>query len=225
MNPPHFSTAPYAVLWDLDGTLADTMVYHFRSWRDIFATEGRELTWHTFAASFGQRNDTALNSMLGIELSAAEVERISNRKEAGFRSLLRAEGLQFLPGVECWLAAGVARGWRQALVTSAPRPNVETMLEVLHLSDFFQVVVTGDDVTLGKPNPQPFLRAADLLAVPPARCLVIEDSPAGIEAARRAGMRSIAVGPAHAALPASLAVSSLENLAPDVLDALLGAML
>jgi HAD superfamily hydrolase (TIGR01509 family) len=212
---------PRAVLWDLDGTLADTMTCHFRAWREVLAGEGYALTWEAFAASFGQRNDTALSSMLGAELLPAEIERISAIKEERFRALVQEEGLQLLPGIASRLRTSRDAGWRQALVTSAPRANVETMLDVLGIGAFFGAVVTGDDVALGKPHPQPFLVAADALTVPTSRCIVVEDSPSGIEAARRAGMRSVAVGPAHASLPATLAAASLAGLPPDAFEALL----
>ncbi len=172
MHDAHSDPNPCAVLWDLDGTLTDTMTGHFRAWREVLADEGYALSWETFAASFGQRNDTALCSMLGTDLPASEVERISAIKEERFCALVREEGLELLPGVAARLRASQDAGWRQALVTSAPRTNAETMLDVLGIGEFFSVVVTGDDVALGKPHPQPFLMAADALNVPPSRCLV-----------------------------------------------------
>ena len=223
MYDSHPDPKQRAVLWDLDGTLADTMTYHFRAWREILAGEGHMLTWETFAASFGQRNDTALRSMLGAELPPDEAERISAIKEERFRALVREEGLELLPGVATRLLESRDAGWRQALVTSAPRANVETMLDVLGIGAFFGAVITGDDVALGKPHPQPFLAAAGALNVPPSRCIVVEDSASGIEGARRAGMRSVAVGPAHTALPATLAAASLADLPPGAFGALLAA--
>jgi len=221
MHDSHSDINPRAVLWDLDGTLTDTMTGHFRAWREVLEGEGYALSWEAFAASFGQRNDSALCSMLAIELLSGDVERISAIKEEHFRALVREEGLELLPGVAARLLASRDAGWRQALVTSAPRANAETMLDVLGIGAFFGTVVTGDDVALGKPHPQPFLAAADALKVPPLRCLVVEDSPSGIEAARRAGMRSIAVGPAHASLPATVAVASLADLPHDTFETLI----
>ena len=217
------ASIPRAVLWDLDGTLADTMTYHFHAWVATLAVEGYPLTWEAFARSFGQRNDTALNNMLSRELPAAEVTRISQAKETGFRDLVAGQGLQLLPGAESWLHACRAAGWRQALVTSAPAENVHVMVAALRIGEFFDVTVTGDDVTEGKPHPRPFLMAAERLAVTAARCIVVEDSPAGIEAANRAGMRSVGVGVAHAALPATIAIASLADLAPAALEGYLPA--
>jgi beta-phosphoglucomutase family hydrolase len=221
MHHAHSDPDPRAVLWDLDGTLTDTMTSHFRAWREVLAGEGYELNWAAFAASFGQRNDTALRSMLGSEISDPDIERISAIKEARFRALVRQDGLQLLPGVASRLQSSRAAGWRQALVTSAPRANAEIMLDVLGIGEFFDAVVTGDDVTRAKPHPEPFLAAAAAVHVPPQRCLVVEDSPSGIEAASRAGMRSVAVGPTSASLPATLRVASLAELPPGAFDALL----
>ena len=89
---------------------------------------------------------------------------------------------------------------------------------------FFGTVVTGDDVTLSKPHSQPFLASADALNVPPFRCVVVEDSRSAIQAACRAGMRSVAVDPAHAALPATLAVASLTDLPPFAFEAFLATV-
>jgi len=224
MHDSHSDPNLRAVLWDLDGTLTDTMTSHFRAWREVLAGEGYALSWETFAASFGQRNDTALCSMLGTDLPASEVQRISAIKEERFRELVQEDGIQLLPGVAARLRASRDAGWRQALVTSAPRANAETMLEVLGIRVFFSAVITGDDVALGKPHPQPFLAAADALKVLPASCVVIEDSPSGIEAACRAGMRSVAVGPAHASLLATLRVASLADLPHDAFETLIASV-
>ncbi len=209
------------MLWDLDGTLADTMVCHFRAWCEVLAIEGHVVSWEVFARSFGQRNDSALGSMLGCDLTVEEAERISAQKEERFRAMVRAEGLRLLPGVASRLDASRAAGWRQGLVTSAPRANVDTMLAALGISAYFDVVITGDDVACGKPDPEPFLLAAERLQAPPSRCVVVEDSSSGIEAARRAGMPSVAVGPAHTALPATLKAATLAELAPDAFATLL----
>jgi len=109
MHDSHSDINPRAVLWDLDGTLTDTMTGHFRAWREVLEGEGYALSWEAFAASFGQRNDSALCSMLAIELLSGEVERISAIKEEHFRALVREEGLELLPGVAARLLAASAR--------------------------------------------------------------------------------------------------------------------
>jgi HAD superfamily hydrolase (TIGR01509 family) len=209
-----------AVLWDLDGTLVDSEEFHWRSWRDTMRPEGVELTYAQFLASFGQRNDRILPAWLGPDVDAARIQRIGEDKETEYRRLAETHGLTPLPGAREWLDALRATGWKQAIASSAPRVNVELMLRVAGLADYFDAIVSAEDVTIGKPDPQVFLRAAAKLGVPPSRCIVVEDAAAGIDAARRAGMRSIGAK-ANGQLSADLFVRSLAELPPDAFDRLL----
>lgn len=210
-----------AVLWDLDGTLIDTVEYHWQAWRDTMAREGSTLTRARFLEAFGHRNDTALRVYFRPDLSDSEIVRIGEAKEACYRKLVRRGGVEVLPGVRNWLERLKRDGWRQALATSAPALNVEAILSVVDFARCFDAIVSADDVQFGKPDPQIFLTAAKKLGIAPARCIVVEDSPAGVEAARRAGMRSIGVPSSHQQLDASLVVTSLANLPLDAFDRLL----
>jgi len=209
-----------AVLWDLDGTLVDSEQLHWEAWRETMAAEGVPITWEQFKATFGQRNDSFVPLWLGAGATAERVARVGDAKEACYRRLVRERGLAPAPGAAARVRRLQVRGWRQAIASSAPRENVEVMLNALGLRDCFPAIVAAEDVTEGKPNPQVFLLAAERLGVPPQRCIVVEDAPAGIEAARRAGMRSIFVRGASA--PADLAVDSLTELPEDAFDRLLG---
>lgn len=203
-----------AVLWDLDGTLLDSEEYHWESWRDTMAAIGRPITRDQFLATFGLRNDEILPRWLGAGATLEEIARVSLEKERLYRALLRKGGVGPLPGAAEWVRRLNAEGWKQAIASSAPRQNVDVVLEVLGLGSFFQAVASAEDVTAGKPDPQVFLIAAARLGVPPAHCIVVEDAAAGIEAARRAGMRSIGVK-RNGALAADLAVQSLADLPDD----------
>jgi beta-phosphoglucomutase len=209
-----------AVLWDLDGTLVDSEEFHWRSWRDTLRTEGIELSYDQFRASFGQRNDRILAGWLGPAADPARLRRIGDDKEVEYRRLAETYGLEPLPGAREWLRALRAAGWKQAIASSAPRLNVETMLRVLHLDGYVDAMVSAEDVTTGKPDPQVFLTAAEKLSVAPARAIVVEDAGAGVEAARRAGMRSIGVTK-NGRLAADLVVASLADLPADAFDRLL----
>jgi HAD superfamily hydrolase (TIGR01509 family) len=205
----------------MDGTLLDSRKYHWLAWRATMAGEGVELSEAEFAATFGWRNDTILRRWFGAGIAAGEIVRIADNKEAHYRELLRTHGAQLLPGVDHWLKTLHATGWRQALATSAPPANVDAILGALHVGPFFDAIVHADHVTAGKPDPQVFLLAAERLSIAPPRCIVVEDAPAGVEGARRAGMKCIGVGPAHAALPADLTVPALDQLAEGAFAALL----
>jgi beta-phosphoglucomutase len=210
---------PRAVLWDLDGTLVDSEDYHWRSWRDAMAAEGIDLSYDRFLASFGLRNDRILRGWLGDSVDPARIQQIGDAKEAEYRRLAEREGLTPLPGAAEWTARLHADGWHQAIASSAPRLNVEVMLRVLHLDRYFNAIAAAEDVTIGKPDPQVFLRAAEHLGVPPSRCIVVEDAPAGIEAARAGGMRSIGVSQTKQ-LDADIFVRALDALPKDAFDRL-----
>ena len=210
-----------AVLWDLDGTLVDSAEYHWQSWCEALTAAGLTFDKDYLVATFGQRNDRILRHLLGPDATEAEIARIADEKEARYRVLVRKRGLDLLPGAELWLKRLRASGWRQALATSAPRANAATMVEVLGLAEYFGAVVAAEDVQHGKPDPEVFLLAAEKLAVPTYRCIVVEDAAAGVEGARSAGMRAIGVGARHAELGASVSVSSLADLPEDAFDELL----
>jgi beta-phosphoglucomutase len=212
--------SPRAVIWDVDGTLIDSGALHFEAWQEILRAEAFDLTYAQFHATFGQRNDGVLRAVLGPDLPDAEVERISRAKEELYRDLLRRRGIETLLGVRGWLDHLHRTGWRQGIASSAPHANLEAIIEILALDGYFDAVVSGDDVTHGKPDPEIFLLAACRLEVEAKRCVVIEDAPVGVEGARRAGMRSVGVLFAHDTLAADLVARSLADLSPGVLEQL-----
>lgn len=141
-------------------------------------------------------------------------------KERSYRDALGAQGLQPLPGAKRWVDALHRDGWKQAIASSAPLANIEAVLRVLDIGHEFEAIVSGDDVTAGKPDPHVFLLAAEKLRVAPARAIVVEDAAAGIEGARRAGMKSIGVNP-KLRLAADIYVQNLDSLEPGVWTSLL----
>jgi beta-phosphoglucomutase len=210
-----------AVLWDLDGTLVDSEDYHWRSWRDTMAVEGIPITRDEFLKTFGLRNDEILPRWLGASATPERIQKVADAKEERYRRLIREGGLDPLPGASEWLRRLHGHGWRQAIASSAPRKNVEVVLEVTGLSDCFQALVSAEDVTIGKPDPQVFLTAAWRLGATHTQCIVVEDAAAGVEAARRAGMRSIGVSRNETLLPADIGVTSLADLPLDSFERLL----
>jgi HAD superfamily hydrolase (TIGR01509 family) len=212
---------PRAVLWDLDGTIADSKEFHWRAWRDALAADGVRITYEQFLKSFGQRNDAILGAWLPGE-SAERIRGLGDAKEACFRQLVAAGPLEPLPGVVEWIARLAQAGWRQGIASSAPRANVETMAGALRLDRVMGALVSAEDVKRGKPDPEVFLATAGRLGAEPARSVVVEDAAAGIEAARRGGMRSIGVGGPEVAA-ADVHVSSLADLAPNAFDGLVPA--
>ncbi len=213
------ASAPRAVLWDLDGTLVDSTEYHWRSWQRPLADEGVHITKADFLASFGQRNDTILRGWLGEDADPARIRRVGDAKEASYREIIGAEGIAPLPGAAEWVRRLHRAGWRQAIASSAPRLNVEVVRRALGFEGVIETFVAAEDVHAGKPDPEVFLTAAARLQVLPARCVVVEDAAAGIEAARRAGMRCVGVG-GSAVAGADLTVGSLADLPPEAFERL-----
>ena len=208
------------VLWDLDGTLVDSAELHWLSWRDTMAAEGRPITYDQFVASFGQKNDRVLAGWLGADASPDWIRRIGDAKEQEYRRLALLHGLTPLPGAAEWIHRLHEQGWKQAIASSAPGANVQVMLQALGVAPDFDAIVSAEDVTAGKPDPQVFLRAADRLGLAPHQCIVVEDAAVGIEAARRAGIRTIGVS-RSVPLDADLAVTALTELPLDAFDRLL----
>jgi beta-phosphoglucomutase len=214
-------SSPRAVLWDMDGTLIDSAEYHWLTWRDALEAEGFALTRDEFASFFGQRNDTIVRRFLGADVAPSTIQRIGADKEAAYRRMVREHGIAPLPGVRAWLERLHRAGWKQAVASSAPPANIETLVEVLDLADVFQALASGEEVPHGKPAPDVFLHAAAQLGVPPSRSIVVEDAPAGVEAGRRGGMKTIGIASLHPVLAADIVVTSLEDLPEDAFDRLL----
>lgn len=205
------SSGPRAVLWDLDGTLADSREYHWRAWKEAMGAEGLGVAEEQFLASFGQRNDAILGAWLGPGASRDHIRRIGDAKEAYYRQLVKKEGIAPLPGAAEWVRKLHEGGWCQAIASSAPRLNVEVMHQALGFAGLIDVLVAAEDVTEGKPDPEVFLTAAHRLGVHPNLCVVVEDAEAGIEAARRGGMSCVGVG-GGAVGAADIVVPSLDLL-------------
>lgn len=211
-----------AVLWDMDGTLIDSEQLHRVSWRETLATEGITISREQFLASFGQRNDSIISRWLGTAAPPDRIAEISNAKEQLYRHLIRRDGISPLPGVTHWVHQLHNQGWHQAVASAAPRANIDAVLEALSATHVFQGIVSAEDVHRGKPDPEVYLTAACRVEVPPDSCIVVEDAFAGVEGARRAGMKSIGVSRNGKYLPADIVVQSLDLLEADAFDMLLG---
>ena len=203
-----------AVLWDMDGVIADTGPYHLSAWQEVFQKRGFNYSDEVFQRNFGKRNDTIVRSIIGDSASSAEVDAITAEKEVVFRQKAAAK-LKPFPGAIELLKSLREYGVRIALASSAPIENIQLVIQDLGIDNCFAVIVWGREVTEGKPSPQGFLLAAQRLGVEPENCVVIEDSVAGVTAAKRAGMRCVAVTNTHprkGLMEAELVVDSLETV-------------
>jgi beta-phosphoglucomutase len=188
--------AIHAVIFDLDGTLVDSYDAHYEAWRAISATHGVAVTVDDYYSHFGRRNEDLLRECWMRagkgELTADEIHALDHEKEAAYRALV-AHRFPIMDGARELVASLRADGFRTAVGSSGPPANVALAIQGLALENSFDAVVTGRDVKRSKPDPECFLLAAERLSVPPERCVVFEDAPAGITAAKAAGMRCIAI--------------------------------
>jgi beta-phosphoglucomutase len=213
-----------AVLWDMDGVIVDSADYHFKSWRHVLEVEGFTLDYVRFRSTFGQRNDTILRDIFGVDYPDRDIARVGDAKEAHYRTLVEENGIDPLPGVIGWMKTLAEAGWKQAVASAAPRANVLAIVDELGIAGVFGALTGAEDVTRGKPDPQVYLTAAARLGVLPMYCVVIEDAPAGIEGAKRAGMKSIGVLTSHGELDGDIVVERLTDLDPDAFDTLIKAV-
>lgn len=216
-----------ALLYDLDGTLIDSMPLHHAAWRAWHAAKGLPFDDDGFFSATAGRTNAEILAELFPGASAEHIATEAEAKEALYREAARTQ-LQAVPGAMDMLQRAAARGLAQAVCTAAPPGNIDVAYQRFDLQRHVATTVSPDQGFRGKPHPDLFLEAARRLGVPPEACLVFEDAPLGIEAARRAGMRTVALTTTLPAdhfggTPAPLAV------APDFtaldLDALLPATL
>lgn len=152
-----------------------------------------------FERSFGMKSRTIIAEVLGWTRDTEPLQQLDWRKEELYRAVIRERGIAPLPGVVEWLTELRAASIPCVIASSTHSRNIACAMEMIGLERFFQGIVAGEHVTHGKPDPEVFLLAARQLGLAPGRCVVFEDAHAGIEAARRAGMKVVAVATTHAA--------------------------
>ncbi len=205
-----------AVIFDMDGVLVDSYRAHLESWRMMAREYGVEMTDRQFAVTFGRTSRDIIAHFWGDGLAEDRIAEMDGRKETLYRRIIAADFPE-MDGARDLVATLHADGFRLAVGSSGPPENVRVAIDGLGLPECFDAAVTGMDVTRGKPDPQVFLLAAGKLGIDPSCCAVVEDAPAGIEAARRAGMVAIAItgtAPREKLADADLIVDSLAELSP-----------
>ena len=212
-----------AVIWDMDGVIADTAPYHFKAWQEVFRKREVNYTEEDFRRNFGLRNDTIIRNILGEQIAQSEIDAIAREKEETFRKVVRQK-VRPLPGAVELIKSLREHRFKMALASSAPMENIRLITRSLGIDNCFQAIVTGRDVTEGKPSPQGFLLAAQRLGVEPRNCIVIEDAVAGVAAAKTAGMHCLAITNTHprqSLKQADLIVDTLEAVSINDIEGLL----
>jgi beta-phosphoglucomutase len=210
--------APRAVIFDMDGVLVDSYRAHWESWHFMAEELGRGLTEEQFVTTFGRTSREIIAEHWGADsLTPAEIAEFDHRKEALYREIV-ARDFPAMEGAADLIRSLAEAGFRLAVGSSGPPENVALAVDQLQARPYFGTLVTGRDVTRGKPDPQVFLTAAARLEVEPKHCVVVEDAPVGIAATNAAGMTSVALlstgHTADSVAAARLIVKSLRELSP-----------
>ena len=204
-----------AFLFDMDGVVCDNMPAHVEAWRRFLRGLGIGIDLRDFLKNtMGRTTRDVLAYYLKRPVGPGEAARLSDAKESLYRGLYGPRR-RAAPGLRSFLRAARSEGLRLGLGTGSRGENVAFILDGLKLRASFDAVVDGGDVEKGKPDPETFLRLAERLRVSPRDCVVFEDSLLGAEAARRAGMRLVAVTSSHRARDfkrAALAVRDFRGL-------------
>jgi len=182
-----------AFIFDMDGTIVDNMAFHTDSWIAFFARRGKTYDPDAFfRETAGAQVREILRERLDADIPDDEIAVLAQEKEALYREMY-APHRSAIRGFEDFVTRARADGVKLAVATSAPPANIVFTLDELDLRRHFDAVVGAADVARGKPHPDVFLKAAEKLGAPPADCIVFEDAPMGVEAARRAGMRTVVI--------------------------------
>jgi HAD superfamily hydrolase (TIGR01509 family) len=180
-----------ALLFDLDGTLAETDSLHLPTWLDVLRPHGIEVDEAFYKENISGRSNGEVVRELLPDLSTEAGRDIADAKEASFRE--RAGELEPLPGLLDFLEQARERDLKTALVTNAPQENVEAILLALELEEFFDVVVLSDEVGPVKPDPAPYRASLDKLGIAPEEAIAFEDSTSGISSSVGAGIPTVGI--------------------------------
>lgn len=188
-----------AVLFDLDGVITDTAHLHYRAWKSIADDEGIEFNEQINERLKGVSRMDSLNILMerrGREYTPEELQMLADIKNTRYVATLETLTPQdLLPGIHAFLQLLKEEGIPTALVSVSK--NTDKIIDKLGIRPLFGAIVTGNDVTRTKPDPEGFLLAAQRLGVPASGCVVVEDAEAGLIGAKRAGMKGLGIGDAR----------------------------
>ena len=190
-------TNPVAIIFDMDGVIIDSNPPHKISLRQFCEKYGYQLSDEELIKKiYGRTNKEWIATLFGKPLTPAQLSAYGEEKEQLFRDLYRKD-MKALPGLEDFLKRLSENKIPNAIGTSAPRSNVDFVLDGLHLRKYFNVILDESSVNHGKPNPEIYLKVAAALQYPPEQCIVFEDSLSGIASAQAAGCKVVGVTTTH----------------------------
>ena len=177
----------------MDGVLVDSNPFHLRKWIDLFTAHGVPFDEQELPKMIlGPSNDSIFRRFLGDDLTRAQLDKLGEELEEDFRREIGPHA-RALPGVRRFIEDCRAEGILMAVASAAIAKNVNFLVAALGLGEYFRELMTADEITHPKPDPEIYLRTASKLQVSPSACVVFEDSFVGVEAAKRAGMKCVAI--------------------------------
>lgn len=211
-----------AIIFDLDGVIVDTAIFHYQAWKQLANEFGFDFTLEQNERLKGVSRLESLEILMEIGkmqiLSADEKDRLATKKNKWYRDyILKMTPKDILPGVINFLNDLRKANFKIAIGSSSK--NAGTILERIGYEQFFDVVVDGTKITNSKPDPEVFLKAANELGIKPKNCVVFEDAQAGIEAAKKAGMKTVGVGSSVVLYDADVILPDLKNIDISIFDA------
>jgi beta-phosphoglucomutase len=185
-----------AFLFDLNGTMIDDMQYHIKAWHGILNGLGANISMAQMKEECYGKNNELLDRIFPGRFSEEEKTRMSYEKETAYQAAFRPS-LQLLPGLHQFLDKASRASIPMAIGSAAIMYNIDFVLDGLQIRSHFPVIVSADQVVNSKPDPETYLKCADLLGIPYSNCIVFEDAPKGVEAAANAGMQTVVLTTMH----------------------------
>lgn len=211
-----------ACIFDLDGVIVDTAVYHYRAWKRLANQLGFDFTEADNEKLKGVSRTRSLELILewgGVQKTETEKEELANRKNEWYVQMIsQMQPGEILPGAKEFVQSCKDAGIKTALGSASK--NSMTILDKIGMTNLFDAIIDGNKVSKPKPDPEVFLKGAEELGIPPANCVVFEDAIAGIEAAKAGGMKAIGIGNPETLKEADLVFSGLNETSLDVLNKL-----
>ncbi len=186
-----------AAIFDMDGTMVENDNYHKLAWIEFGKRNGLKLSEKDYNEKIkGRKNNDILPMLFNRDLSEAEIKQYAENKETIYREIYKKD-IKEVNGLKDFISLLKSAGLKLALATTSYKPNRDFVLKAIGLSDVFDMILGDEDTTKGKPDPEIYIKTAEKLKIDPSKCIVFEDTNAGVEAAKKAGMKVIALLTSH----------------------------
>jgi beta-phosphoglucomutase family hydrolase len=185
------------IIFDMDGVITDNKEQDFTAWKRVFADFGLDLNMDGYKSFTGMKGEEIVKKYIKPDAGEEEATSLTRRKEEYFIEEIKKNKIEPTKGVERFLNDLRASGIKMGIGTAAMKFKANAILEELGLKHYFDVIVSAEEVKRGKPDPETYLKAVEMLNLKPAECFVIEDAPNGIEAAKNGNIKCIAITTTH----------------------------